>query len=274
MHYWIIVLLTVLSVPVHATTIATERVMAWEGKPLPVTLAVGKETLITFDSDVRVGVPSGLYQHARVDALRGTVYITANSAFESQRLHVERLRDGLRMLIDVRAQAGITSQTQIDVVTKDEKQALDVAKATKKAQEQHVQQLTMPIPALLVRYAYQNIYSPHHAIEPLPGVTRIAMQLDKNIQSQAFPLWPVTATPVAAWAMADYTVTAITLAHLNNDTLTLDPRQVTADAYAVSFAFPDLGPVMTDSAINTAFIVTQGPLANVLPPRFNGEVTP
>ncbi|WP_318488704.1 TIGR03749 family integrating conjugative element protein [Photobacterium leiognathi] len=273
MRIWIVLLMSICSLSSHATTPPTDRIMAWEGIPLPITLAVGKETLITFDSDVRVGVPSGLYSQARIDALRGTVYITANRAFETQRLQVERLRDGLRMLIDIRAQEGVTHQTHIDIVTADEKAAMESAKATQKKQAEHVAALRMPIPALLVRYAYQNIYSPHHAIEPLPGVSRIAMQLDKDIQAQAFPLWPVTATPVAAWFMGDYTVTAITLTHKNSDTMTIDPRQVTADAYAVSFAFPDMGPAMTDSAMNTAFIVTKGPLADRLPPRFE-EVTP
>lgn len=123
----------------------------------------------------------------------------------------------------------------------------------------------MPIPTLLVRYAYQNIYSPSHAIEPLPGVTRVTMQIEPDIQAQAFPLWPVTAKPVAAWSLGGYTVTAVTLIHKNNDTFELDPRQVTAALYGATFAFPDLGPTGTDSAINTAFLVSKGSLADSLP---------
>lgn len=242
------------------------RAVVWDGVPILISLSVGKEILLSFDGDVRVGVPSALYQSASIDSLRGTIYITANKPFESQRLQVERLRDGMRMLIDVRAQDGITTASKVDIVTADEKTTLDETKATQDALEQHVNRVTMPIPTLLVRYAYQNIYSPSHAIEPLPGVTRVTMQIVPDIQAQAFPLWPVTAKPVAAWSLGGYTVTAVTLTHKNNDTLELDPRQVTAALYGATFAFPDLGPAGTDSAISTAFLVSKGPLADSLPP--------
>ncbi|MCR4535526.1 TIGR03749 family integrating conjugative element protein [Shewanella xiamenensis] len=248
------------------TEAAHTRAVVWDGVPISISLPVGKEMLLSFDGDVRVGVPSALYQSASIDSLRGTIYITANKPFESQRLQVERLRDGMRMLIDVRAQDGITTASQIDIVTTDEKKTIDETKATQGALEQHVNRVAMPIPTLLVRYAYQNIYSPSHAIEPLPGVTRVTMQIVPDIQAQAFPLWPVTAKPVAAWSLGGYTVTAVTLTHKNNDTLELDPRQVTAALYGATFAFPDLGPAGTDSAINTAFLVSKGSLADSLPP--------
>ncbi|NRD34622.1 TIGR03749 family integrating conjugative element protein [Shewanella sp. DC2-4] len=249
-----------------ATEAVHSRAVVWDGVPISISLPVGKEMLLSFDGDVRVGVPSALYQSANIDSLRGTIYITANKSFESQRLQVERLRDGLRMLIDVRAQEGITTANQVDIVTTNEEAAANEKQATQDALTQHVNRVTMPIPTLLVRYAYQNIYSPSHAIEPLPGVSRATMQIAPDIQAQAFPLWPVNAKPVAAWSLGGYTVTAVTLTHRNNDTLTLDPRQVTAALYGTTFAFPDLGPAGTDSAISTAFLVSKGTLADSLPP--------
>lgn len=107
-----------------ATEVAQTRAVVWDGVPISISLPVGKEMLLSFDGDVRVGVPSALYQSASIDSLRGTIYITANKPFESQRLQVERLRDGMRMLIDVRAQDGITTVSQVDIVTTDEKKLL------------------------------------------------------------------------------------------------------------------------------------------------------
>ncbi|WP_246616103.1 TIGR03749 family integrating conjugative element protein [Shewanella sairae] len=251
----------------NAVQQSNSRAVVWDGNPINVTVAVGQETLLSFDGDVRVGVPPLLYQSAAVDSLSGTIYITADKPFEAQRLQVERLRDGMVMLIDVSARAGIMAQTQVDILTLDEKKALEEDVAINNAFEQHVQRLSMPVPTLLVRYAYQNLYSPSHAIEPLPGVVRSTMQIEKDIQPQAFSLWPVTATPVAAWSLDGYTVTAVTLTHQNNDSLFLDPRQVTADLYGLSFAFPDLGPLGTDSSTSTAFMVSKGPLADSLPPK-------
>ncbi|WP_394230494.1 TIGR03749 family integrating conjugative element protein [Shewanella colwelliana] len=256
-----------------STDMATEvasphsRVMVWKGKPLQITLPVGQEVMLSFDGDVRVGVPSTLYQSANVDSLRGTVYITANQSFDKERIQIERLRDGMRMLIDVNGKKGVAAPKHLDILTLDEQQLLDEKAATTTAFEKHVARLSMPIPTLLTRFAYQNLYSPAHAIEALPGVTRQTMQIDKDIQSQAFPLWPVTATPVAAWSLGEYTVTAVTLTHLNNDTLHLDPRQVTASLYGVSFAFPDLGPQYSDTDTSTAFMVSKGALVQALPPK-------
>ena len=249
----------------QSSDLANSRAMIWQGKPLQVTLPVGQEILLTFDGDVRVGVPTLLHQSATVDSLRGTVYITATQAFESQRLQVERLRDGMRILVDVRAQIGFTTPTQIDILTMDEQAALN--HKAKDVSEKQPNRLLMPAPSLLVRYAYQSLYSPAHAIEPLPGVSRQAMQIDTDIQSQAFPLWPVMAKPVAAWSLNEYTVTAVMLTHQNNETLNLDPRQVTANLYGLSFAFPDIGPIGTDSASNTAFMISKGPLIQSLPPK-------
>lgn len=245
---------------------ATNRILAWEGEPLKVTLPVGKEVILALGGDVRVGVPSSFYRHASLDSLKGKIFITASQPFESQRIQIERLRDGERILLDVRAQQEANTPSRIDIVMPDEQQRQKEARQDKDALGKYMNQLQMPVPALLVRFAQQSLYSPAHAIEPLPGIARSAMHLDKDIAAQAFPLWSVNAQPLAAWKLKGYTVTAIKLTHKNNEVLNLDPRQVSAGAYGVSFAYPDLGPAATDSAINTAFIVTPGPLYQYLPP--------
>lgn len=256
-----------LSLPIFANEAPpqTPRVMQWDGVPLSLTVSVGQELILNFDGDVRVGLPATLYTHANVDSLQGRVYLTASAPFETERLQVERLHDGQRFLIDIRAQEGVNAPAQVDIVSRDIQAEQQKHKRIAKAAANHQQKLQMPIPTLLTRFAMQQLYSPAHAIEPLPGVARVDMNIDDNIQARAFPLWPVKAKPVAAWTLNGYTVTAVNLTHERTSVLHLDPRQVTADLSAIAFAFPDLGSAGTDSAHSTAFMVTKGPLSEALP---------
>ena len=250
---------------------ANERAYQWQGTPITITISVNEELILNFEDEVKVGVPGIVSSSAQIDSLSGKVYITANVPFDRQRLQIARLSDGQRLLIDLTAIEGGNRETgkrsMIDVhfdapdnTDTPNVSALDAL---------HVRS-QMPIPALLTRFAYQSLYSPAHAIEPLPGVARTAMRLDSDIAASAFPLWAVEATPVAAWSLKGFTVTAITLRHLNQSVFELDPRHIAVDAYSISFAFPNLGPRGTDSAINTAFVVTKSPLHQLLP-HYNGQ---
>ena len=267
-HTLPLLLLLVVQVQVFSVQ-ANERAYQWQGSPIPITVSLHEEIILDFGEDIKVGVPATISQVANIDSLSGKLYITASAAFDTQRLQVARLSDGQRLLIDLTAidapMANIDTHPLIDVHF----DALDanLAKSegtlnTLNALESRTQ---MPTPALLTRFAYQTLYSPSHAIEPLPGVQRSAMKLDTNIADSAFPLWAVDATPVAAWSLHGFTVTAITLRHLNHHTFELDPRHMAIDAYSVAFAFPDIGPAGLDSAINAVFVVTKGPLHQFLP---------
>ncbi len=246
------------------------RALQWQGEPLVITLMPAQETILRFGDDVRVATPSYLSPMLSVTSLAGQVYLTPRVPFENARLHVERLSDGTRFLLDVSAKEGITAQPRIDIIlpqsaSSDSEPVVDVSQA-------HLSALKMAPEALLTRYAMQNLYSPSYAIEPLPGVTRAPMGLPSDIAPSAFAKWRVIASPIAAWQLSDKVVTAVKLTNLSAKREPLDPRFVTlsgsclVNACQVSFSHAQLGPADSSTQSATAFIVTPGPLASHLIP--------
>ncbi len=252
----------------HSVFAFTPRAMEWRGVPLDITLTPGQETIVNLGSDVRVARPAHLGSQLSVDSLAGRIYLTANGPFDTSRLQVMRLSDGMRLLLDVSAKPGVVTPPQIDVVLPsntdaDSHESVSVA-------AQHQAALGMAPEALLVRYAMQNLYSPAQAIEPLPGAVRAPMGLPEDIAQQTFAKWRVKAKPIAAWQVGDKVVTAVSLTNLSSRRETLDPRLVTLGGHcllsscSVAFSHPELGAAGSQTEQATAFLVTPGPLASHL----------
>ncbi|MEZ8260019.1 TIGR03749 family integrating conjugative element protein [Vibrio cyclitrophicus] len=274
---WLTLFLSLMT-HIHAQA-STLRAMEWQGVPLQVVLTPGQETILTLGNDVRVAQPAHLTPYLSMTSLAGRVYLTATEPFDSTRLQVMRLSDGLRLMLDVSAKAGMVTPPQVDIVLPGSKEegndrqngALS-GSSTQRSSESHLSHLKMAPQALLVRYAMQNLYSPSHAIEPLSGVVRAPMGLPRDISLSAFSQWQVNAKPIAAWQLGEQVVTAVSLTNKASKRETLDPRLVTlsprcfALRCAVSFSHPEIGNAGSPTAQATAFIVTPGPLAGYLLP--------
>ncbi|PMM40579.1 TIGR03749 family integrating conjugative element protein [Vibrio splendidus] len=261
---WMSVMLIAFTHPLYAQT---PRAMNWEGTPLPVTLSVDKEMILTFDAPVRIGVPSLLSQSLSASSLDNRVYLTASQTFQATRLQVERLSDGARMLINLSATSAPDAPSKVAIFF----QAKTAPQANPRNQViTPSSQLRMDSSTLLVRYAQQSLYSPSYAIEPLKGVQRTPFHLPENMALSTFPLWQVNAKPLAAWRLNGTVVTAIELQHQGGRAQTLDPRQVTLGQgcalkrCSVSFAHPDLGEKGSQTSTTTAFIVTPGSLSDFI----------
>ncbi|MFA0044808.1 TIGR03749 family integrating conjugative element protein [Vibrio sp. 10N.261.51.A1] len=261
---WLTLLLSLMT-HIHAQA-STPRAMEWQGVPLQVVLTPGQETILTLGNDVRVAQPAHLTPYLSMTSLAGRLYLTATEPFDSTRLQVMRLSDGLRLMLDVSAKAGVVTPPQIDIVLPGGKSKGNDRQMGSTTEPQMAPQ------ALLVRYAMQNLYSPSHAIEPLSGVVRAPMGLPRDISLSAFSQWRVNARPIAAWQLGEQVVTAVSLTNKASKRETLDPRLVTlsprcfALRCAVSFSHPDIGNAGSPTAQATAFIVTPGPLAGYLLP--------
>lgn len=249
----------------------TPRAMQWQGVPLAITLAPRQEMILNLGADVRVATPAYLTSTLSVTSLAGRVYLTADAPFDTSRLQVMRLSDGMRLLLDVSAKAGEVAPSKVDIVLPTPASASSVELPNNVSNtEQHLARLEMAPEALLVRYAMQSLYSPGHAVEPLPGVARSPMGLPKNLASSAFVKWRVKAAPIAAWQLGDKVVTAVSLTNLSSRRETLDPRLVTLGgtclqaACYVAFSHPELGEASSDTEQATAFVVTPGPLSSFL----------
>ncbi|HSH57078.1 MAG TPA: TIGR03749 family integrating conjugative element protein, partial [Halomonas sp.] len=116
---------------------------------------------------------------------------------------------------------------------------------------------TTPVPVLLTRHAAQSLYAPQRTIEPLRGVSRVPMRLPESL-STLLPSLPVTATPLGAWRLDGWMVTAVKLE--NNDrrrAFELDPRWLQGDFYSATFMHPYLAPRGSVEDTTTVFLVTR-----------------
>ncbi|WP_370968271.1 TIGR03749 family integrating conjugative element protein [Enterobacter wuhouensis] len=159
------------SLPVFAT-----EVVQWENIPLPVTLHVGQERIIDVGKPVRIGYPATLEGKVRLQSAGSKVFLLANTAFPATRIQLRDTGSGELILLDIQA---IQSTSPLEPV---QISYAPQAPATAKTSVP-VTASTEPLPALLVRYAAQNLYAPLRTVEALPGVTPAPVRLAKRISA-------------------------------------------------------------------------------------------
>ncbi|WIX33247.1 TIGR03749 family integrating conjugative element protein [Salinicola sp. JS01] len=252
------------------------EILHWDRKPLPVDLPVGNERVIVLDRNVRVGLPPEIASAdtLRVQSAGGAIYLKANKPFDTQRVRIQDVETNEVVLFDLTAKESGASDEEIQVVFPDGESAdaSDRASAASsssgKADRQagEAAQAHTPVPVVLTRYAAQSLYAPTRTLEPVQGINRVAMRLPESMPS-LLPSLPVTATPIAAWKLNGWVVTAVRLSNRDpSRAFELDPRWLQGDLYSATFMHPTLGQRGSVRDTTTAFIVTRGqPLAQALP---------
>ena len=231
----------------------------WQRLPLGVPLAVGHERVIFLDQPVRVGLPPALSGNLRVQSANDALYLLASAPFPSTRLQLQLPDSGELILLDLTAETGRPALEPLRIVREgptSETESLPTAPPT-------------PIPVALVRHAAQQLYAPLRTVEPLPGVRPHRPNLPAELD-HLLPSDPVAARPLAAWWLAEYTVTAVLLRNQTPEPVALDPRRLDARLYAASFQHDFLGPRGTPEDTSVAYLVTRdGGLDQALmaPPR-------
>ncbi|MCS2611041.1 TIGR03749 family integrating conjugative element protein [Halomonas dongshanensis] len=269
--------LSLLSVASQAHAV---EILHWDRKPLAVDLPVGTERVIILDRNVRVGLPRDIAsaETLRVQSAGGALYLKANAAFDTQRVRIQDVETSEVVLLDLTAKESGASDEDIRVVIPEDtgrggsasafvEEGLDRDESASTATS-----LGTPVPIVLTRFAAQSLYAPSRTIEPVPGLDRVAMQLPESLPS-LLPSLPVMATPLAAWKLDSWTVTAVRIT--NNDpsrAFELDPRWLQGDLYSATFMHPVLGRQGSVEDTTTVFIVTNGrSLANALPLSQRGD---
>ena len=264
-------LLSKISMALAACVMVTQtqavELLHWDRKPLPVDLAVGHERVITLDRNVRIGLPHDIASPdiLRVQSAGGAIYLRANKPFDTQRVRIQDVETNEVVLFDLTAKKQGVSDEEVKVVFSSEKGAgTDKSSALSKWAD--APSRTTPVPVVLTRYAAQSLYAPSRTIESVPGVARVAMRLPGQMPS-LLPVLPVTATPIAAWKLDGWVVTAVKLS--NRDparAFELDPRWLQGNLYSATFMHPTLDRRGSVRDTTTAFIVTRGQsLAQALP---------
>ncbi|MCD7038831.1 TIGR03749 family integrating conjugative element protein [Pseudomonas sp. MAFF 311095] len=242
------------------------ELMRWERLPLAVPLVINQERVVFIDEDVRVGVPSTLTGKLRVQSTGGTLYLRASEAIAPTRLQLQSVATGEIILLDIAATPGDQPLEPVRILKNVQGQATEAESSAAPVPE-----LT-PIPVALTRYAAQSLYAPLRTVEPLPGVSRVPLKLRSELPA-LLPTENVSSTPIAAWRLGDYWVTAVKLRNRGVTMVQLDPRQLQAKLFAASFQHAFLGPVGSAEDTTIAYLVTCGAgLENavLLPPVARG----
>ncbi|WP_445003788.1 TIGR03749 family integrating conjugative element protein [Halomonas mongoliensis] len=256
------------------------EIMHWERRPLEIPLPVDEERIVTLDRNVRVGLPPALAnpEVLRVQSAGGVLYLKAFEPFETQRVRVQDVESGDVLLLDLSAREGASSEEILVVDSREASparasasrsssgpssgrigpQSSEASRPAAQASGGEAQRATdTPVPVLLTRHAAQSLYAPQRTIEPLRGASRVPMRLPESL-STLLPSLPVTATPLGAWRLDGWTVTAVKLE--NNDrqrAFELDPRWLQGEFYSATFMHPYLAPRGSVEDTTTVFLVTR-----------------
>jgi len=242
------------------------ELMHWERLPLAVPLVINQERVVFIDEDVRVGVPSTLMGKLRVQSTGGTLYLRASEAIAPTRLQLQSVATGEIVLLDVATTSGDQPLEPVRILKNAQVQATEAESSTAPDPER------TPIPVALTRYAAQSLYAPLRTVESLPGIRRVPLKLRTELP----PLLPtenVSSTPIAAWRLGAYWVTAVKLRNRSSETVQLDPRRLQATLFAATFQHTFLGPVGSAEDTTIAYLVTRGAgleHAVLLPPVARG----
>ncbi|MDQ0741199.1 TIGR03749 family integrating conjugative element protein [Pseudomonas sp. W4I3] len=242
------------------------ELMHWERLPLAVPLVINQERVVFVDEDVRVGVPSTLTGKLRVQSTGGTLYLRASVAIAPTRLQLQSVATGEIILLDIAATPGDQPLEPVRILKNAQAQATEVESSAAPVAQR------TPIPIALTRYAAQSLYAPLRTVESLPGVRRVPLKL-RTESPTLLPTENVSSTPIAAWRLGDYWVTAVKLRNRGSETLQLDPRQLQATLFAAAFQHVFLGPVGSAEDTTIAYLVTHGAgleHAVLLPPVARG----
>ena len=242
------------------------ELMRWERLPLAVPLVIGQERVVFVDEAVRVGLPSTLSGKLRVQSTGGTLYLRASEAIAPTRLQLQSVATGEIILLDIAATSGDQALEPVRILRNAEVQVTEGEPSTAPIAEH------TPIPVALTRYAAQSLYAPLRTVESLPGVRQVPLKRRSALPT-LLPSENVSSTPIAAWRLGDYWVTAVKLRNRGPETVQLDPRQVQAKLFAATFQHAFLGPVGSAEDTTIAYLVTRGAgleQAVLLPPVARG----
>lgn len=244
-----------------------EVLMQWNRIPLRVDLHVGEERIVFFDKNVRVGLPPEVDGKIEVQSTGGAVYFKATETFDLSRIQFRDMESNQLILIDMKAIKAKGKPDNVRVLYSE-----TVANSTNAVAQTEVadglpeqRESALPTPAALTRYAAQSLYAPKRTIEPLEGVKRVAVKLPKTI-SNLMPNFLIQATPLEAWGLDGYVVTAVRIKNLENIRIQLDPRYLQGYFYAATFQHNWLGEKGTPEDTTVVYLVTEGRPENAFIP--------
>lgn len=252
---------------IHSQAMA-DILMTWKRLPLQVDLKVKEERVIFVDKNVKVGYPAELEGKLRIQSTGGAVYLKAEERFEPTRLQLMDTASGEIILLDLQAKSSVPNANEpIRIVY--ENKVENTSSYAQEAVESDAPianaRPSLPAPAALTRYAAQMFYAPLRTVEPVEGIRQVSHRLPSSITT-LLPALPVKATPLTAWQLDNYVVTAIRLQNQGTNVVNLDPRDLQGRFYAATFQHNWLGTKGAAEDTTMLYLVTEGyPNQSVIP---------
>ncbi|AEC16375.1 TIGR03749 family integrating conjugative element protein [Gallibacterium anatis] len=237
--------------------------MQWQRTPLAIDLNVNQERIIFVDRNVKIGYPPSLSSKLRIQNAGGTLYLKPTQAFPETRLQLQDMQNGEIILLDVAANEHKDKLEPIKLIYEPKSNMDEISGDEEHSQDKNpladiVQpKLTLPAPAALTRYAAQSLYAPLRTVEPLDGVQSVHHRLPNHITT-LLPGLPVKTTPLAAWQLGDYVVTAVKIKNQSYEMIKLDPRYIQGRFYAATYQHNWLGGRGSAEDTTTVYLVSIG----------------
>lgn len=258
---YVLLLLTLFA----ATSSQAVEILRWGRLPLAVPLIVGEERVIILGSPVRIGLPASLDGRLSVQSADGAVYLKANAPIKTTRLELQDLQSGELILIDITARRAEPKQVPLEPIRIIDEIASRVGNGITEDTGRPIgpagggsdATLPSPLAVALTRYAAQSLYAPLRTVEPLPGITTVAVP-DRIPLETLLPTLPVSATALAAWQLGNEWVTAVKLTNTSARSIDLDPRLLQGNFLAATFQHPDLGPTGRSTDTTVVYLITRG----------------
>jgi integrating conjugative element protein (TIGR03749 family) len=258
-----------------ATSSRAVEMLHWDHLPLPVPLIVGEERVVILDRPVRIGLPAALEGRLRVQSADGAVYLRASAPTSTTRLELQDMRTGELILLDVTARRAAPHEAPLEPIrivddlasgSREDARADDVRQPSASGPERPRGTPPTPLAVALTRYAAQSLYAPLRTVEPLPGVTSVAVAASLPLDT-LLPALPVRATALAAWRLDGECVTAVKLTNTSARWIDLDPRALQGDFVAATFQHPNLGPAGRSTDTTVVYLITRGGIGQHLLPH-------
>lgn len=243
---------TLLGIALLSPCAIAVEILQWQRIPLPVQLAVEQERIVFVDRTLRVGMPPDLHGKLRVQSIAGAIYLKASAAIESARIQLQDVHNGEILLLDIAATTRGDALEPLRIIS-----TVQRGEPRTPAENAPTPTAGTPVPVLLTRHAAQMLYAPLRAIEPLPGVRPVPLRAEGELTS-LLPDLEVKAHAVAAWALADWTVTAVRLSNPGPQRIMLDPRRLQGDFHGATFQHDYLGAAGSPEDTTIVYLVTQG----------------
>ena len=265
--------------PFHARV---ERIV-WDKAPMSIRLSVGRERMITFPGQVRLGIPSALTPYLRTQSQNGTVYWLASEAFAATRIQIQDIQSGQFYLVDLTATSSLSDNARIEIINTSQPQNPMASSASPSIipallsdnPDALVGTLNHnPSPAgpkkseasdylILTRYAAQQLYAPARLLKTPPGIHSVPLARDLGAVDTLIRGGGMLAEPVAAWRKGTLYVTAVKLTNRSAQPIMLDPRLIRGQWRTATFQHGNVGPSFSDTKVTAVYLVSDRPYTEV-----------